>query len=59
MAAIQALVVQHKGSLQGNPNPRYYALAAAEYGPSGSATCNSALGNGVGQLVHLLRRHAG
>ncbi len=27
MASIQALVVQHKGSLQGNPNPRYYALA--------------------------------
>ena len=25
MASIQALVVQHKGSLQGNPNPRYYA----------------------------------
>ncbi len=48
MAAIQSLVVQHKGSLQGNPNPRYYALAAAEYGPGGSASCNSALGNGVG-----------
>jgi subtilase family serine protease len=47
MAAIQALVVQRKGSLQGNPNPRYYALAAAEYGPSGKAACNSALGNGV------------
>jgi hypothetical protein len=44
MAAIQALVVQHAGSLQGNPNPRYYALAAAEYGPAGSATCNSSLG---------------
>jgi len=48
MAAIQSLVVQHKGSLQGNPNVRYYALAAAEYGAGGSATCNSALGNGVG-----------
>jgi len=47
MAAIQSLVVQHKGSLQGNPNNRYYALAANEYGPSGSASCNSALGNGV------------
>jgi len=43
-AAIQALVVQHKGSLQGNPNPRYYALATAEYGPSGSSTCNSTNG---------------
>jgi subtilase family serine protease len=48
MAAIQALVVQHKGSLQGNPNPRYYALANSEYGPSGSATCNSANGHSVG-----------
>jgi len=48
MAAIQALVVQHKGSLQGNPNMRYYALAATEYGPSGNASCDSTLGNGVG-----------
>jgi subtilase family serine protease len=48
MASIQALVVQHKGSLQGNPNPRYYALANAEYGASGSSTCNSTNGNGVG-----------
>jgi subtilase family serine protease len=47
MAAIQALVVQHKGSPQGLPTPRYYALATAEYGPTGSKTCNSALGNGV------------
>ena len=47
MAAIQALVVQHKGSLQGNPNPRYYALANAEYGPTGSTTCDSTLGKGV------------
>jgi len=48
MAAIQALVVQHKGSLQGNPNTRYYALANSEYGPSGNASCDSTLGNGVG-----------
>jgi subtilase family serine protease len=47
MASIQALVVQHKGSLQGNPNPRYYALANAEYGPAGSTACDSSLGNGV------------
>ena len=47
MAGIQALVVQHKGSLQGNPNTRYYALAAAEYGATGSTTCDSTLGNGV------------
>jgi subtilase family serine protease len=47
MAAIQSLVVEHKGSLQGNPNPRYYALANTEYGAAGSANCNSAKGNGV------------
>lgn len=47
MAAIQSLVVQHKAALQGNPNPRYYALAASEYGPSGNPNCNSALGRGV------------
>jgi subtilase family serine protease len=47
-AAIQALVVQHKGSLQGNPNPRYYALAATEYGPTGSASCNSSEGAASG-----------
>lgn len=47
MAAIQSLVVQHKGSLQGNPNPRYYALAHAEYGPTGNTGCDSTLGNGV------------
>ena len=49
MASIQALAVQHKGSLQGNPNVRYYALAAAEYGASGNTSCNSSLGNGVGK----------
>ena len=48
MAAIQALVVQHKGSLQGLPTMRYYALAKTEYGVSGSAACNSSNGNGVG-----------
>jgi subtilase family serine protease len=47
MAAIQALVVQHKGSLQGLPTPRYYALATTEYGPTGSSACNSSLGNGI------------
>ena len=47
-AAIQSLVIQHKGSLQGNPNPRYYALAATEYGPTGSSACNSTLGNATG-----------
>ena len=48
MASIQALANQASGSRWGNPNPMYYSLAAAEYGASGSASCNSALGNGVG-----------
>jgi hypothetical protein len=47
MAGIQALANQRTGQAQGNPNPRYYALAAKEYGASGSASCNSTLGNGV------------
>jgi subtilase family serine protease len=48
MAGIQALINQKKGGSQGNPNPRYYALAAAEYGSGGNASCNSSLGNAVG-----------
>ena len=47
MAGIQALINQKTGSAQGNPNPTYYQLAAAEYGASGSAACNSTLGNAV------------
>jgi Pro-kumamolisin, activation domain/Abnormal spindle-like microcephaly-assoc'd, ASPM-SPD-2-Hydin len=45
MAGIQALINQRTGSRQGNPNPTYYALAAAEYGGSGDSACNSSLGN--------------
>jgi subtilase family serine protease len=41
MAAIQSLVNQHARSASGNPNPIYYAIAHAEFGPSGNATCNS------------------
>ncbi len=41
MAGIQALVNQATNSLQGNPNYVYYALAASEYGASGSAGCGS------------------
>ncbi len=41
MAGIQALVNQNTGSRWGNPNPNYYALAAAEYGTAGTTTCNS------------------
>jgi subtilase family serine protease len=48
MAAIQALVDQKTGSLQGNPNPAYYALAAQEYGSEGSQPCNATLGNAIG-----------
>ena len=47
MAAIQALVNQKTGAKQGNPNPTYYALAATEYGASGSTSCNSTSGNGT------------
>ena len=43
MAGIQALINHQYGS-QGNPNPVYYRLAGAEYGATGSATCNSTNG---------------
>lgn len=45
MAGIQALVNQKTGARQGNPNPTYYQLAAAEYGSSGNSTCDSSNGN--------------
>ncbi len=45
MAGIQALINQKTGERQGNPNPTYYKLAAAEYGASGDSSCNSTLGN--------------
>ena len=41
LAAIQALVNQQNSGRQGNPNPTYYALAAASYGASGNAACVS------------------
>ena len=47
-AGIQALINQYTGSAQGNPNPTLYKLAAAEYGATGSSSCNSSKGNGVG-----------
>jgi hypothetical protein len=47
MASIQALINQASGTRWGNPAPSYYALAAAEYGSQGSASCSSALGNAV------------
>ncbi len=48
MAGIQALVNQKTGVRQGNPNFVYYSLAAAQYGTTGDAACNSTLGAGVG-----------
>jgi len=44
LAGIQALVDQHAGGAQGNPNATYYKLAAAEYGVEGSSRCNSSEG---------------
>jgi hypothetical protein len=48
MAGIQALVNQKTGSRWGNPNTVYYSLANAEYGASGSSTCNSNTVNKTG-----------
>lgn len=48
MAGIQALINQKTGSRWGNPNTVYYSLANAEYGLSGSATCNSNTVNKTG-----------
>ena len=48
MAGIQALVNQRAGGPQGNPNYRYYQLAAKQYGPNGSSACDSSNGNAVG-----------
>src|SRR3989442_1418731 len=47
MAGIQALINQKAGGSQGNPAPVYYQLAAAEYGSTGSTSCNSSNGNTV------------
>jgi subtilase family serine protease len=41
MAGLQALVNQSTGSRWGNPNTKYYSLAAAEYGTGGTSTCLS------------------
>ena len=46
MAGMQALVNQKWGK-QGNPNPTYYKIASAEYGKTGSSSCNSSNGNAV------------
>lgn len=41
LAGIQALVNEHMGERQGNPNRVYYKLANAEYGASGDPSCQS------------------
>jgi hypothetical protein len=48
MAGFQALVNQKSGERQGNPNPVYYSLALKQYGANGDSSCNSTLGNSVG-----------
>jgi len=47
MAAIQALIGQKTAERQGNPNPTYYQLAAAEYGQTGNSSCKSSNGKDV------------
>ena len=41
MASIQALVNQKWNMRTGNPNPIYYQIAKAEFGPSGNSACYS------------------
>ena len=47
-AGIQALINQKTGQSWGDTNAQYYAIGAAEYGPTGNPSCNSSLGNAVG-----------
>jgi len=58
MAGIMALIDQNTGTSQGNPNPRLYQMASAEYGTTGSqmasaeygtmgSICNSSLSTAV------------
>lgn len=47
MAGIQALANEKLGGPQGNPDPAYYRLAAAEYGAAGSTICNSSRAGGA------------
>jgi len=44
MAGIQTLINDYTKELAGNPNYLYYSLANTEYGPGGSAACNSTKG---------------
>ncbi|MGA9717194.1 MAG: S53 family peptidase [Acidobacteriaceae bacterium] len=52
LAGVQALINQRWGRFQGNPNYAYYALANAEYGWRGSASCNSTNGTGKSCTFH-------
>ncbi len=47
MSGVQALINQHTGTKWGNPNYRFYQMAANEYGATGSTDCNSTKGNAV------------
>jgi subtilase family serine protease len=46
-AGIQAVINQNNGGAQGNANVVYYKIAAAQYGATGNASCNSSLGNQI------------
>jgi subtilase family serine protease len=48
LAGVQALINQKTGESWGNPNVTYYQLAAAEYGATGNADCNSRKGRDAG-----------
>ncbi len=52
LAGIQALVNQHQGGAQGNPNYVYYKLAASEYSASGLNACNSSNGSASSCIFH-------
>jgi subtilase family serine protease len=52
LAGIQALVNQHQGGAQGNPNYVYYKLAASEYSSSGLRACNSENGSASSCIFH-------
>jgi len=52
LAGIQALVNQHQGGAQGNPNYVYYKLAATEYSGSGLSACNSSNGSASSCIFH-------
>lgn len=44
LAGVQALINEHEGAPQGNPNYVYYALARKEFGTFGNQACNASLG---------------